>query len=244
MNGDSSERASNPELPRRPEWEPDKQHIRYFGRKDCPEGVLIHHDQAATAWWCYEEQRANYWEAEAQRLARENGELRHDIERHASDLSAEVEHSERLRAALRELAFHADLGAAPDFSDTQRELLAMAVKRAQTLVSDEPDSAVETASESRGYGFEQIVGVAVKGSRAVVYGNPAVLPLPEDHEAQHNCDRMGCGMTHVLWRGPIDKESAPKASVFPGWTCKCGNLNLVANLPCACGRLPPNAKEG
>lgn len=37
----------------------------------------------------------------------------------------------------------------------------------------------------------------------VILGKPA----PSEDELAHNCDAMGCGMSHVLWRGQLAKES-------------------------------------
>lgn len=52
----------------------------------------------------------------------------------------------------------------------------------------------------------RIQGVSVKEGTAIVYGIPVeYFFLPEDHPDQHNCDEMGCGLAHVLWRGPIDE---------------------------------------
>ena len=48
----------------------------------------------------------------------------------------------------------------------------------------------------------------MENGRAVVYGSPGYYGwLGEDAPEQHNCDQMGCGMIHVLWRGKIDGAS-------------------------------------
>ncbi len=73
----------------------------------------------------------------------------------------------------------------------------------------------------------RIQGISIKNGKAIVYGIPAEYSfLPEDHPDQHNCDEMGCGQAHVLWRGQTD-EALENAAVScqhdrlkPGCTLK------------------------
>jgi len=42
----------------------------------------------------------------------------------------------------------------------------------------------------------------------VIIGNPPDLgnDVPDDDPRQHNCDAMGCGMCHVLYRFPKPRQ--------------------------------------
>jgi hypothetical protein len=48
------------------------------------------------------------------------------------------------------------------------------------------------------------VGIYIKGNQIIVVGVPYEYEnLSDDDPRHHNCDVMGCGWEHVLWRGTL-----------------------------------------
>ena len=42
------------------------------------------------------------------------------------------------------------------------------------------------------------------GKNVVIIGTPHEYETDEENYAHHNCDQMGCGWSHVLYRAPAD----------------------------------------
>ena len=56
-------------------------------------------------------------------------------------------------------------------------------------------------------GFECVARFTV-GSIYVGKGQVVVLGMPKSDDESHNCDAMGCGQDHVVYRARIVEESA------------------------------------
>lgn len=83
-------------------------------------------------------------------------------------------------------------------------------KRTPADTSAPPERAAHEPPASRESEPQIVRGVAEQIGHYIVYGTPGVWGwLPEDHEAQHNCDAMGCGQDHALARFPITRTTEP-----------------------------------
>jgi hypothetical protein len=106
-------------------------------------------------------------------------------------------------------------------------LLAQAQERVAAYVDAHPGPAAATrepaAREAYFAGFTQVPGTVhaafVSEGEVIVLGSP---PESDDEETGHNCDAMGCGYDHVLWRGAAAPTPPAPEDTREG-VCYCGH---------------------